>query len=144
MNRPVDMNTVSNTKLASTTRVTLNTIEKDSDEFEWTPPMSSYLLAFIVSKYGKTQNPTQTFGIYARPAAIEQGSGKLALDFGQEMVAKLGEYLGIDYYSVPEIKKMDMAAIPDFSAGGLLNYNFLKFPFYNQFFCFKSFSQQWR
>jgi aminopeptidase N len=104
------MNTVSNMKK----------IEPPSslkDEYEWTPPMSSYLLAFIVSKYDvkKNANAAKPFGVYARPEAISQT--ELALVFGEKMLAELGTYLGMDYYTSGN-NKMDMAAIPDFSAGG--------------------------
>jgi aminopeptidase N len=79
--------------------------------------MSTYLIAFIVSDYkGSTEN-TNKFGVFARPEA--QAHTEYAVEFGIKMLDKLNEYFGIDYYSV--LSKMDMAAIPDFSAGGRKN-----------------------
>jgi aminopeptidase N len=69
--------------------------------------MSSYLLAFIVSQYRGRFNNDKTFGVYTRPEAIEETA--LALDFGQKILKKLGEYVGIDYYSIDKIDKLDMA-----------------------------------
>jgi aminopeptidase N len=108
------MTTVSNTKIISSTAIAGSRVR---DIFNWTPRMATYLLAFIVSKYGNNTNAANNFGVFARPEAIPQTNRSLT--FGQEMLNKLGTYLGIDYYA-PEnnITKMDMAAIPDFSAGG--------------------------
>jgi aminopeptidase N len=116
MIRPADKMTLSNTKVISSIKLSDN---RTLDEFDITPPMSTYLVAFIVSNYdGISNNDTaKPFGVYARPHAKEQT--KLALEFGQQMLAQLGVYLGIDYYSVNRVTKMDMAAIPDFSAGAM-------------------------
>ena len=78
--------------------------------------MSSYLLAFIVSDFDSAEEGK--FHVYARPEA-KNATGK-SLEFGVKMLKKFGEYLDIDYYSVANVTKMDMAAIPDFSAGGEL------------------------
>lgn len=119
MTRPVDMMTLSNTKILGSTNMSTLVPPKFVDDFDVTPPMSTYLVAFIVSKYEGTNNTdvTKPFGVYARKDAKAQT--KLALEFGQGMLAKFGEYLGIDYYSVNGVTKMDMAAIPDFSAGAM-------------------------
>lgn len=92
------------------------TIPRQKDVFKTTPLISSYLLAFIVSNYTGSQNTDKTFGVFARPEAIE--TTKYALDFGQKMIKSFGEYLNMSYYSFKDVKKIDMAAIPDFSAGG--------------------------
>lgn len=78
--------------------------------------MSTYLLAFIVSNYKGSLENTNTFGVYARPEA--QAHTNYAVEFGINMLSNLSSYFGIDYYSVQNVEKMDMAAIPDFSAGG--------------------------
>lgn len=88
------------------------------DVYDWSPKMSTYLLAFIVSKYDNLTNGdvNKPFGVFARPEAVNYT--KDALDFGVAMLNKFNDYLELDYYSVQNITKMDMAAIPDFSAGG--------------------------
>lgn len=114
MNRPADMHTVSNTIILANSTIGGSTRIKET--FQETPPLPTYLIAIIVSKYAANRNETGRYGVYARPAAI--GTTERALVFGQQMLAKLGEYLGIDYYSIGVNTKLDMAAIPDFSAGG--------------------------
>lgn len=79
--------------------------------------MSTYLLAFIVSDYKGSLENTEAFGVYARPEA--QPHTDYAVKFGISMLNNLSDYFGIDYYSVQGVEKMDMAAIPDFSAGGI-------------------------
>lgn len=138
MNTPAGYSTISNTgKVGSVANPTTGRLV---ETFDTTPPMSTYLLAFIVSKY--EGNINNTFGVYSRPATKVHTD--LALRFGQEMLSELGKYLGIDYYSVDKITKMDMAgelknttsykyqrflfllffsAIPDFSAGGNRNFD---------------------
>lgn len=82
--------------------------------------MSTYLLAFIVSKYDGRLNgdsqATSSFGVYARPEA--KNVTQLSATFGKTMLDEFGVYLNFSYYSVDNIDKLDMAAIPDFSAGG--------------------------
>lgn len=103
---PYGMNALSNTNGVSRNDTVIG---KTIVEFLETPKMSTYLLAFIVSKYeGLTNaNTTHPFGVYARPEAKAQT--KMALDFGQDMLNKLGAYVGIDYYSVEGVTKMEMA-----------------------------------
>lgn len=103
MRRPYDLSTISNTEIL--TSVNDTSVARTVDTFDWTPPMSTYLLAFIVSKY--EGNVNNTFGVYARPETKVHTD--LALRFGQEMLSELGNYLGIDYYSVDKVTKMDMA-----------------------------------
>lgn len=76
--------------------------------------MSTYLIAFIVSDYKGSAENTEKFGMFARPEA--QAHTDYAVEFGVKMLDKLNEFFGIDYYG--SLDKMDMAAIPDFSAGG--------------------------
>lgn len=108
------MAAIANTRIFNSTAVG----NRVADIFEWTPKMSTYLLAFIVSKYESLQSTdsSKPFGVFARPQAKAQAN--VALDFGIKMLDKFNAYLGIDYYAVQNITKMDMAAIPDFSAGG--------------------------
>lgn len=121
--RPLDKTSISNTNIESTSNQNYLGKSRGFDVFKQTPAMPTYLLAFIVSNYDSQKNGT--FGVYARPAAKPQLD--LALRFGQQMLTKLGDYLGIDYYSDPDVEKMDMAAIPDFSAGAMENWGLLTY-----------------
>lgn len=78
--------------------------------------MSTYLLAFIVSEFAVRENVQKTFNVYSRPKAFAQT--EYSFNIGQQLLAKLDEILDYKYYSVPEITKMSMAALPDFDAGG--------------------------
>lgn len=86
------------------------------ETFHRTPIMSTYLLAFIVSEFAMRENVQKTFNVYSRPKALAQT--KYSFDIGQKLLAKLDEILDYSYYSVPEMTKMSMAALPDFEAGG--------------------------
>lgn len=80
--------------------------------------MSTYLLAFIVSNYEGSLANNEKFGVYARPEA--QIHTNYSVEFGVQMLDELGKYFGIDYYAIENVEKLDMAGIPDFSAGGKL------------------------
>lgn len=103
----------SNTKLVGTPVASTVFTGYHTDTYETTPPLPTYLIAFIVSKYERRIN-TEAFGILTRPQSVNATA--LALDFGKKMVDKFSDYLGINYFSLNS--KMDMASIPDFSAGG--------------------------
>lgn len=78
--------------------------------------MSTYLLAFIVSDFKGNQNTESNFGVYANPEFINQTN--YGLEIGQKELKVLGEYFNNSYYD-NGMEKMDMAAVPDFSAGKL-------------------------
>lgn len=77
--------------------------------------MSTYLVAFIVSSYKGSLTNTDKFGVYARPDT--QPFTDYAVEVGIEMENKLSTFFNVSYYGVQNVEKMDMAAIPDFSAG---------------------------
>lgn len=80
------------------------------DEFQESVPMSTYLLAFVVSDFKSLSDGR--FSVWARPEAIE--SARYALEVGPKIL-KFYE----NYYNVPyPLPKLDMIALPDFSAGG--------------------------
>ena len=81
--------------------------------------MSTYLIAFIISNYVGSLKNTEDFGVYARPEA--KPLPEYAVEFGIQMLDELNKYFGINY-SETMISKMDMAAIPDFSAGAMENW----------------------
>ena len=88
-------------------------------EFEESPVMSTYLLAFIVGdlKYieKKSENGTRV-RVWATSGKEEQG--KFALDVSVKLLSYFNDYFGIDY----PLKKMDHLAIPDFAAGAMENW----------------------
>lgn len=94
--------------------------------FEMTPPVQTYLIAFLVSDFSFIEDrnsegvPHRIFGI---PEDIAEGFGNLALDVSRSILDGFEEYLGVNY-SLP---KMDQAAIPDFAAGAMENWGLVTY-----------------
>lgn len=86
------------------------------DEFAESVPMSTYLLAFVISDF---KNMTDgMFSVWARPEALE--SARYALEVGPKILRFFEEYFDIKY----PLPKIDLIALPDFGAGGLLIHRF--------------------
>lgn len=86
--------------------------------------MSTYLLAFIVSDFGERLNSQGNFGIVARPEYYAQT--EYSHNVGIRMLDWFDKYLNKPYYDMG-VKKMHMAAIPDFSAGAMENWGLLTY-----------------
>lgn len=80
------------------------------DEFEESVPMSTYLLAFVVSDFESMSDGN--FSVWTRPGALD--SAKYALTVGPKILSFFENYFDIKY----PLPKLDMIALPDFSAGG--------------------------
>ncbi|KAH7711631.1 peptidase family M1 containing protein, partial [Aphelenchoides avenae] len=92
--------------------------------FEETLPMSSYLLAMVVSDFeyveGHTKRNTR-FRIWARRDALNETDYALAAGI------KVLEYYE-DYYDIPfPLPKQDMMAFPDFGAGAMENWGLVTY-----------------
>lgn len=80
------------------------------DEFMESVPMSTYLLAFVVSDF---KNLTDgRFSVWARPDVLD--SARYALQVGPPILEFFEKYFKIKY----PLPKIDMIALPDFGAGG--------------------------
>jgi puromycin-sensitive aminopeptidase len=92
--------------------------------FDRTPVMSTYLLAFIVGELehreARTANGTQV-RIYALPGRSHQG--QFALETAVRVLEFYNEYFGIPY----PLPKLDMIAIPDFSANAMENWGLITY-----------------
>lgn len=91
---------------------------QERETFEVTPKMSTYLLAFIVSKFECRSNANNTFSVCSRPNAFNQT--KYSFDVGQPLLNNFDEIF--DYKYSTHMKKIAMAALPDFSAGAMENW----------------------
>ncbi|XP_043289822.1 uncharacterized protein [Venturia canescens] len=117
--RPTDYRTRSNMPwLISNPSTTANRMW---DSYEQSVPMSSYLVAFVVSDFELLTNDAANFTIWARPEAVQYGA--YALEVGQKVLSFMEQFTGIDY----PIKKMDLVAIPDFQAGAMENWGLVTF-----------------
>jgi aminopeptidase 2 len=97
---------------------------KKAVTFRETPLMSTYLLAFIVGELNVIE--TNTFRlpvrVYAPPDQdIEHGR------FSLELAAKTLEFYEKTFDSEFPLPKMDMVAIPDFSAGAMENWGLITY-----------------
>lgn len=93
-------------------------------EFEPTPKMSTYLLAFIVGEFEYIEGESVkrkggrkiTVRVFTTPGKKDQA--KFALAVGIACMEFYEEYFGISY----PLKVLDMIAIPDFPAGAMENW----------------------
>lgn len=91
------------------------------DSYQQSVPMSSYLVAFMVTDFESLENDAGNFTVWARPGAVQYAA--YALELGQKVLSFLEKFTDIDY----PIKKMDLVAIPDFQAGAMENWGLITF-----------------
>lgn len=84
------------------------------DNFQETPPISTYLVGFFVGEFYAMK--TLTTGVYAQKNYINQAvyiSNK-----SPELLKAMENFTGVDYM----LPKLDLLAIPDFAAGAMENW----------------------
>ena len=87
--------------------------------FTETPPMSTYLLAFVIGDLRSIERRASN-GTLVRVWATAGNEDKSA--FALEVSVKLLEYFN-DYFGIPyPLEKLDHLAIPDFAAGAMENW----------------------
>eukprot|EP01102_Stenamoeba_stenopodia_P021921 TRINITY_DN8960_c0_g1_i1.p1 TRINITY_DN8960_c0_g1~~TRINITY_DN8960_c0_g1_i1.p1 ORF type:complete len:824 (-),score=199.95 TRINITY_DN8960_c0_g1_i1:120-2591(-) len=92
--------------------------------FEKTPKMSTYLVAFIVgdleavTKKDHRQRPVSVWTVKGK-----SNFAKFAVDFTVKAVNAMEDYFDIPY----ALDKLDLVAIPDFSAGAMENWGLITF-----------------
>nr|AVZ46159.1 Aminopeptidase N [Ichneumia albicauda] len=95
-------------------------------EFETTPVMSTYLLAYIVSefKHVKREAPSGVLiRIWARPSAINQGHGNYSLN----VTGSILDFFSQHYDTPYPLNKSDQIALPDFNAGAMENWGLVTY-----------------
>nr|CDJ80959.1 Peptidase M1 domain containing protein [Haemonchus contortus] len=93
-------------------------------KFETTPRMSSYLLAVVVSEFEYIEGFTKTgvrFRIWSRPEAMNMTG--YARDAGIRCLEFYEKFFDIKF----PLKKQDMVALPDFSAGAMENWGLITY-----------------
>ncbi|XP_075860867.1 aminopeptidase N [Microcebus murinus] len=95
-------------------------------EFESTPRMSTYLLAYIVSEFKNVEQQAPNgvlIRIWARPSAIDEGHGGYALNVTGPI---LNFFAG--HYNTPyPLDKSDQIGLPDFNAGAMENWGLVTY-----------------
>ncbi|XP_048007657.1 aminopeptidase N [Leguminivora glycinivorella] len=89
------------------------------DHYAESLPMSTYLVAFAVTDFGKKSD--SNFTVWARKEALQSAS--YALEIGPKILRYLEDYYKIKF----PLPKIDMIALPDFKAGAMENWGLLTF-----------------
>lgn len=94
--------------------------------FSETLRMSTYLLAFTISKFTCTSRIVGStfFEVCSRNAVI--GDRELALKYGISIVEALDKWTNY-YHNVTNIKKLGQVAIPDFESGAMENWGLITY-----------------
>ncbi|XP_022908789.2 aminopeptidase N-like [Onthophagus taurus] len=125
--KPKDFSTLSNTLLIKS-KNHKNQPNLTTDVYKTTPKMSSYLVAFIISKFKSYTDlnriADKKFDIFGTKSMLK--IAKHAYDCGQKAIDRLSKYTSINYYEAG-IPKMDLVAIPDFNAGAMENWGLVTF-----------------
>ncbi|EME30031.1 Puromycin-sensitive aminopeptidase [Galdieria sulphuraria] len=102
----------------------INESGKKVVQFQRTPIMSTYLLAFIVGEFDHIEDKTEQ-GIMVRVYTLKGSSelGRFALQVAVKTLTFFAEFFDIAY----PLPKMDLVAIPDFAAGAMENWGCVTF-----------------
>lgn len=98
-------------------------LSKVEVRFEKSPIMSTYLLAFVVGpfEYIEGTDGRRPIRVYTTPGKTEQA--KFALEVACKSLIYYEDYFNVKY----PLPKMDMIAIPDFSAGAMENWGLVTY-----------------
>lgn len=93
------------------------------DVYEESVPMSTYLVAFIVSDFTSqlSEEGGTPFGVWARKEAI--GQAAYSLEIGPKILKFYEDYFQIKF----PLPKIDMVALSDFSAGAMENWGLITY-----------------
>lgn len=92
--------------------------------FDTTPPMSSYLIAFVVGDFvpnSVLDSKQRNISIWTVPGKSSQAN--FARDFTKLALKSMESYFAFQY----PFNKLDLVAIPDFSAGAMENWGLITF-----------------
>ncbi len=109
-----DMAAISNGKIASDTP---GPDDKHTVKFATTPKMSSYLAALVVGQFQYVEGSADGIPIRVWAPSGKQDMGKFALDAAEHILSYYDNYFSIKY----PYGKLDLIALPDFSAGAMEN-----------------------
>ncbi|NWX43059.1 AMPN Aminopeptidase, partial [Steatornis caripensis] len=122
---PSEYEAISNMPAKSTRQQEIDGKSWNVTEFETTPKMSTYLLAFIVSQFSYLQNTSENvlIRIWGRPTAIAEGQGNYAL----QVTGPILNFFEKHYNTPYPLPKSDQVGLPDFSAGAMENWGLVTY-----------------
>ncbi|XP_075288117.1 aminopeptidase N [Opisthocomus hoazin] len=122
---PSDHQAISNMPARTTQQQVINGENWTVTEFQTTPKMSTYLLAFIVSQFDHVHNTSGDvlIRIWGRPEAIAEGQGSYA----QEKTGPILSFFERHYNTAYPLPKSDQVGLPDFNAGAMENWGLVTY-----------------
>ncbi len=96
---------------------------KKTVTFKTTPRMSTYLLYLGVGNYDVLSGKLGRIKISILTVPGKRAYAKMALDYAKKFVSYFERYFGVKY----PLPKLDLLAIPDFSAGAMENWGAMAF-----------------
>ncbi|NXT18500.1 AMPN Aminopeptidase, partial [Syrrhaptes paradoxus] len=125
MIHPSDHEAISNMPAHRTRQQQIDGKSWNVTEFETTPKMSTYLLAFIVSQFTYLQDTSGKvlIRIWGRPEAIAAGQGAYAL----QVTGPILNFFERHYNTAYPLPKSDQVGLPDFNAGAMENWGLVTY-----------------
>ncbi len=112
---PKEMTVISNTKSTSDTPGPAE--DAHTVSFATTPRMSSYLVAMVVGQFDSVEGSAEGVPIRVFSTAGKKQLGTYALQSAEDILRYYNQYFAIKY----PYGKLDLIALPDFSAGAMEN-----------------------
>ena len=122
LGRTKDMSSISNMPIESSGVEMKGTSDYVWDQYQESVKMSTYLLAFVVSKFQFTEVMREnnvSFRIWSNPNSLDQT--EYAKDIGPKTLEFYEEYFNVKF----PLLKQDMVAIPDFGAEAMENWGLI-------------------
>ncbi|NWH84641.1 AMPN Aminopeptidase, partial [Aegithalos caudatus] len=121
---PPNYTAISNMPAKNTRQQIINGETWNVTEFDTTPRMSTYLLAFIVSQFTCVERNEKTLiRIWGRPNAIKEGQG----DYALEVTGPILSFFEGHYNTPYPLPKSDQVGLPDFNAGAMENWGLVTY-----------------
>ncbi|NWZ36876.1 AMPN Aminopeptidase, partial [Brachypodius atriceps] len=122
---PSNYTAISNMPAKNTREQVIDGESWNVTEFDTTPRMSTYLLAFIVSQFDYVHNDSEgiLIRIWGRPKAIQEGQGAYALT----VTGPILKFFEGHYNTSYPLPKSDQVGLPDFNAGAMENWGLVTY-----------------
>ncbi|NXI05127.1 AMPN Aminopeptidase, partial [Pachycephala philippinensis] len=116
---------ISNMPAKSTRAQVIDAEAWNVTEFDTTPRMSTYLLAFIVSQFDYVESDSEKtlIRIWGRRKAIMEGQGDYALNVTGRILTFFEGHYNTSY----PLPKSDQVGLPDFNAGAMENWGLVTY-----------------